>query len=74
MWEKLPYRLDGDARNWDIARNEHGGALLGLWKKHAPNLGDAVIDSFTRSPRFHRRGSLSPGRPALTHLTNEKPA
>jgi len=24
--------------------------MLGLWKKHAPNLADAVIDSFTRSP------------------------
>ena len=24
--------------------------MLGLWQKHAPNLADAVIDSFTRSP------------------------
>jgi hypothetical protein len=24
--------------------------MLGLWKKHAPNLAEAVIDSFTRSP------------------------
>jgi phytoene dehydrogenase-like protein len=24
--------------------------MLALWNKHAPNLADAVIDSFTRSP------------------------
>jgi phytoene dehydrogenase-like protein len=50
MWEKAPYRLNGDARNWDGARDEHGRAMLALWQKHAPNLADAVIDSFTRSP------------------------
>jgi len=50
MWEKLPYRLGGDAANWDAARDAHGSAMLELWRQHAPNLGDAVIDSFTRSP------------------------
>jgi phytoene dehydrogenase-like protein len=50
MWEKLPYRLDGDPANWDRAREAHGRAMLALWQKHAPNLADAVIDSFTRSP------------------------
>ena len=50
MWEKLPYRLGGDAHNWDSAREAHGRAMLSLWTRHAPNLADAAIDSFTRSP------------------------
>jgi phytoene dehydrogenase-like protein len=50
MWEKLPYRLFGDPANWDRARDGHGRQMLALWRRHAPNLADAVIDSFTRSP------------------------
>jgi phytoene dehydrogenase-like protein len=50
MWEKLPYRLQGDAASWDRTRDAHGRAMLDLWRRHAPNLDDAVIDSFTRSP------------------------
>jgi len=50
MWEKLPYRLLGQAANWDGAREAHGAEMLKLWRRHAPNLEDAVIDSFTRSP------------------------
>jgi len=50
MWEKLPYRLHGQAANWDSARDAHGAEMLKLWRRHAPNLEDAVIDSFTRSP------------------------
>jgi len=50
MWEKLPYRLDGDPSNWDRAGWEHGDAMLKLWRQYAPNLGDAVLDSFVRTP------------------------
>jgi len=50
MWEKLPYALNGDARTWDRAANEHGQAMLRLWTEYAPNLADAVLDSFCRSP------------------------
>jgi len=50
MWEKLPYRLGGNPANWDTARDVHGRDMLRLWQQHAPNLADAVIDSFTRSP------------------------
>jgi phytoene dehydrogenase-like protein len=50
MWEKLPYRVDGDPANWDHLRDEHGRAMLALWRRYAPNLADAVLDSFTRSP------------------------
>jgi len=49
MWEKLPYKLRGDARNWDRERDKHGRVMLRLWQKHAPNLAGAVISSFTRS-------------------------
>jgi phytoene dehydrogenase-like protein len=49
MWEKLPYRLRGDPLNWDLEREKHGRKMLRLWRKHAPNLGDSVISSFTRS-------------------------
>jgi phytoene dehydrogenase-like protein len=50
MWEKLPHRLFGDAGNWDRARDGHGQDMLALWRRHAPNLADVVIDAFTRSP------------------------
>jgi phytoene dehydrogenase-like protein len=50
MWEKLPYHLNGDPNNWDGAGPAHGRHMLDLWKRHAPNLADAVIDSFTRTP------------------------
>ena len=50
MWEKLPYRLHGDPANWDASRARHGRDMLALWQRHAPNLAEAVIDSFTRSP------------------------
>jgi phytoene dehydrogenase-like protein len=50
MWEKVPYRLHGDPMSWDRERHAHGRMMLELWRQHAPNLSDAVIDSFVRSP------------------------
>jgi phytoene dehydrogenase-like protein len=50
MWEKVPYRLDGSAANWDRASERHGRVMLDLWQQYAPNLRDAVMDSFVRSP------------------------
>jgi len=50
MWEKLPYRLDGDPRNWDREKDAHGRKMLELWRRRAPNLEGAVLDWFTRSP------------------------
>jgi phytoene dehydrogenase-like protein len=49
MWEKLPYRLRGDARNWDGEKEKHGVQMLKLWSEYAPNLEDAVLGRFTRS-------------------------
>jgi len=52
MWEKLPYALHGDAKNWDAEQEAHGRAMLALWARFAPNLAESgtVLDSFTRSP------------------------
>ena len=49
MWEKLPYRLNGDPGNWDSAKKAHGQEMLSLWSTYAPGLEDNVIDWFTRS-------------------------
>ena len=49
MWEKLPYRLKGNP-DWSGIGDEHGRTMLALWQNHAPNLADAVLDSFTRTP------------------------
>ena len=45
MWEKLPYRLDGDPESWDRAKD-----MLRLWGEYAPGLEDRTISSFTQSP------------------------
>jgi phytoene dehydrogenase-like protein len=51
MWEKLPYALHGDARNWDAAKEAHGRDMLDVWRSFAPNLDDdMILDAFTRSP------------------------
>jgi phytoene dehydrogenase-like protein len=50
MWEKLPYRLRGDAQHWDQEKADHARRMLDLWGEFAPNLQSAVIDAFPRSP------------------------
>jgi phytoene dehydrogenase-like protein len=50
MWEKLPYRIGGDAANWDTIRDRHGEEMLERWTEFAPNLAEVVLDSFCRSP------------------------
>jgi phytoene dehydrogenase-like protein len=51
LWEKAPYRLHGDARHWDQAKEGHGRRMLALWQEFAPNLEDAaILEAFTRSP------------------------
>ena len=49
MWEKLPYRLNGDPKNWDREKDFHGRRMLQLWTKQASNLEYDVIDWFARS-------------------------
>ncbi len=51
MWEKQPYALGGDARNWEQAQEALGQAMLTRWAQYAPNLAEsAVLDWFTRTP------------------------
>jgi phytoene dehydrogenase-like protein len=50
MWEKLPYRLRGDARNWNAERERHGTQMLKLWTEYAPNLSEDVTGWFARTP------------------------
>jgi phytoene dehydrogenase-like protein len=49
MWEKLPYRLHGDPRNWDIEGKAHGQVMFDRWCDFAPNLREGVIDSFVQT-------------------------
>jgi phytoene dehydrogenase-like protein len=52
MWQKAPYALQGDARNWDVVQEGYGRAMLAVWERSAPNLADegTIVDTFTRSP------------------------
>jgi phytoene dehydrogenase-like protein len=50
MWEKLPYGLRGNPVHWDSEKIQHGQKMLEAWRQYAPNLSEALIDSFTRSP------------------------
>jgi phytoene dehydrogenase-like protein len=50
MWEKLPYAIHGCAQRWDQVARQHAEQLLSLWTKYAPNLADAVLDAFPRTP------------------------
>jgi phytoene dehydrogenase-like protein len=50
LWEKLPYALRGDAKNWEEEGAAHGSRLLAQWTQLAPNLEGTVLDSFIRTP------------------------
>ncbi|MBC8356937.1 MAG: NAD(P)/FAD-dependent oxidoreductase [Planctomycetes bacterium] len=50
MWEKLPYALNGQPGEWDAVKDKHGAKMLELWSQYSPNITDATIESFTRSP------------------------
>jgi len=50
MWEKLPYRLQGDPRRWDDAKDGHARRMLELWSEYAPNLRGDVLGWSCRSP------------------------
>ncbi|HEV2382806.1 MAG TPA: NAD(P)/FAD-dependent oxidoreductase [Terriglobia bacterium] len=51
MWEKVPYNLQGSPTNWEREKGAHSARLLSLLRRSAINLGgDAVIDSFARTP------------------------
>ncbi|MDA0336864.1 MAG: NAD(P)/FAD-dependent oxidoreductase [bacterium] len=49
MWEKVPYRLAGDAGNWATAAETHAQRMLRQWQSYAPNLEGAVRQTLVRS-------------------------
>jgi phytoene dehydrogenase-like protein len=50
MWEKTPYALRGDSRNWIDEKAKHAKRMFDLWSEYAPNIRSATIDSFAQSP------------------------
>ncbi len=50
LWEKLPYRLRGDAANWDRECDVHARRMLKVWAEYAPNLPGALLDYSARTP------------------------
>ena len=51
MWEKLPYRRARRSGELGPSRRASTAApCCELWQRYAPNLADAVIDTFTRTP------------------------
>lgn len=51
LWEKLPYALRGDPKNWQREKGAHAHRLLAEWRRFAPNLDSEIIrDSFCLSP------------------------
>lgn len=50
MWQKMPYRLNGNPKNWDLERERIGREMLDLMCAHSADLRDSVIDHFVRSP------------------------
>jgi phytoene dehydrogenase-like protein len=50
MWQKVPYRIDGDPGKWETQGQDHARRMLDHWQGYAPNLRDCVIDRFWRSP------------------------
>lgn len=50
LWEKLPYGLRGDARNWDHEKDVHARRMIRKWAGYAPNLEESLLGYFTGSP------------------------
>ena len=50
MWQKSPYRLNGDPMHWDSERDRLGQEMLEAWCHYAPNLKESLISWFARSP------------------------
>ena len=50
MWQKTPYRLNGDPAQWDSERDSLGQEMLAAWCRNAPNLKENLISWFARSP------------------------
>lgn len=81
MWQKVPYALDGDARNWDRRRDEHARRLLERWRAFAPNVEPGAVrslaavtplDTERRFPNF-RGGDLGVGWAGAEQAGDRRP-
>ncbi|MCH2373479.1 MAG: NAD(P)/FAD-dependent oxidoreductase [Planctomycetes bacterium] len=52
LWEKLPFRIEGDPQRWDEVGKRHADDLLSFWSQYAPNLKETgvVLDQFHTTP------------------------
>lgn len=51
VWQKVPYALDGDARNWDRVAAEHARTVVDRWSQYAEGVqGENVLNCFTDTP------------------------
>ncbi|MBJ7603279.1 MAG: NAD(P)/FAD-dependent oxidoreductase [Candidatus Dormibacteraeota bacterium] len=51
VWQKVPYALGGDARNWDRMAANHARTVVDRWNCYADGVqGDNVLNSFTNTP------------------------
>jgi phytoene dehydrogenase-like protein len=39
-WPFAPYAVEGDAKNWDLRKDEYTQRVLNVWREFAANLGD----------------------------------
>lgn len=52
LWEKVPYKLGGDADNWIRFGEKRGEQLLNLWQQSTTNLNSSnILDRFVVTPR-----------------------
>ncbi|MCH2130859.1 MAG: NAD(P)/FAD-dependent oxidoreductase [Pirellulaceae bacterium] len=50
MWEKLPYRLNGDPRQWDQQKQQHGEKMISVWQEYSHEIRKHLLDWFVASP------------------------
>ena len=50
VWQKTPYRIKGDGANWDAESEGVGEQMYEQLCRYAPNVRDATLDRFVRSP------------------------
>ncbi|QBJ95585.1 NAD(P)/FAD-dependent oxidoreductase [Rhodococcus sp. ABRD24] len=68
MWQKAPYAIDGDAKNWDKRKAQQLETVLEFWQRYAPNVGGAnLLGAFATTPLDTERRFPSMQRGDLYH-------
>jgi phytoene dehydrogenase-like protein len=71
MWQKVPYALHGDAKNWDEHKPAQLEAILSFWREYASNVGgENLLSAFAGSPLDTERRFPSMARGDLFHGWN----